>query len=259
MRLALVDGDVLVYSGGFAADAQAKAQYIQRHGSDEGFDIKLHHTPVEYALQAVKQKLNGVQERVEADDRLVYLSHPVNYREQMFPDYKANRDTTHKPFWHAEVLAYLLEKQGAQYSEMGDEADDALGRKQMELLSADGFVEPIICSVDKDMDMIPGLHYNWSKTREAEGVYEASDPECLRIFYTQMLTGDSTDNIPGLYRHLGIKADAKWKTPIESMSNVREMYEYVLSVYKGDKAFVDMIGPLLWIKRTPHFWTPPSL
>jgi 5'-3' exonuclease len=259
MRLALVDGDVLVYAGGFAADAQAKAQYIQRHGSDEGFDINEHHGPVEHALQAVKQKINSVMERTESDDKIVFLSHPVNFREQMFPEYKANRNVLHKPFWYREVQDYLFERQGAVYSEEGDEADDAMGRKQMEYLLADGPVETIIASIDKDMDMIPGLHYNWSKTREAEGVYEASDPECLRIFYTQMLTGDSTDNIPGMYKKLGIKASAQVKTPLETMTNVREMYDYVLQVYEGDKDFLALIGPLLWIKRTPDFWSPPRL
>lgn len=258
MRLALIDADPLVYGSGFASDASAKRKWLERHGSIEGFDIKEHHEPLEFCLQMTKQKLNGVVERCEADDYLLYLSHPVNKREEFFPEYKANRDVTHKPFWHVEIGDYLLERHKAQFSQEGDEADDALGIHQMALLSAEEGVEPIIATIDKDLDMIPGLHYNWSPTKEANGIYEMEDPECLRVFYTQMLTGDSTDNIPGVFKQLGIKATAQLKTPLETMTNVREMYDYVLGVYKGDREFLDVIGKLLWIKRSHHWWEAPT-
>lgn len=244
MRHALLDGDVLVYAGGFASDANAK-----RHGAE--------HEPLEYCLQTVKQKIVGVMDRAEADEYTIFLSHPVNFRESIFPEYKANRDTSHKPFWYSEIQDYLLETHKAVYSEEGDEADDAMGRAQMLALSQDR--ETIICTNDKDLDMIPGLHYNWSPTREAEGVYELEDPEALRKFYTQMITGDTTDNIPGLFKKRGIKATAQWKQPIEGFTNSREMYQYILDVYEGDKAFVEMIGKLLWIKRDGSFWIPPII
>ena len=243
MRHALIDGDVLIYQGGFASDANAKRA---------GYE----HEPLEYCLQTVKQKLTGIMDHSESDEYTVYLSHPVNFRESIFPEYKANRDTTHKPYWYSEIQEYLLER-GAIYSEEGDEADDALGRAQMLALSQDR--ETIICSIDKDLDMIPGLHYNWSPKRHENGVYEMEDPEALRCFYTQMITGDTTDNIPGLFKKRGLKATAQWKQPIEGFTNSRDMYKYILEVYEGDKEFVEMIGKLLWIKRDANFWIPPSI
>lgn len=255
MRLALVDGDVLIYAAGFAADGSAKKAYEAANGSLDGFNIQEHHEPVENSLQIVKQMLNGIVNAAEADDKVVYISHPVNYRESIFPEYKANRDPTAKPFWYDELKEYLLDRHGAVFSQEGDEADDAMGRAQMNALAQDR--ETVICSIDKDLDMIPGLHYNWGKKRAGDGVFEMSDPECLRIFYTQMLTGDRTDNIPGMYQKLGLKATDSFKAPLEVMTNAREMYDYVLKVYDKDADFLAILGQLLWIKRGDHFWVPP--
>ena len=231
--VALLDGDVVVYQAGFGSDAAAKAR---------GYD----HEPIEYQLHAVKETINSILDAAGAEEYLVLLSHPVNRREEIFPDYKANRDSSHKPYWYYDIKEYLLEHHGAQYSEEGDEADDALGILQMEALAKDQ--ETIICTNDKDLDMIPGLHYNFSKTKRDNGVYEMDDPECLRKFYTQMLTGDSTDNIPGLYRKTGIKASPQHKLPLEGFTTDREMRSYIRDVYKDDD-FVQLIGQLLWIKR----------
>lgn len=232
-RVAYIDGDVLKYQAGFGSDASAKKQ---------GYD----HEPVEYALHATKVLINSILDAAGADQYQVFLSHPVNYREEFYPDYKMNRDTTHKPHWYNEIHEYLLDSHGALFSEEGDEADDAMGIAQMEALVKDE--ETIICTIDKDLDLIPGLHYNFSKTRKENGVYEMEDPECLRLFYTQLLTGDSSDNIPGLFRKTGIKASAQHKMPLEGMTTDREMLAYIRDIYKDDE-FVALMGKLLWIKR----------
>lgn len=262
MRLALIDGDVIVYAAGFASDGQAKRDLLEQLGGDKAAleaHIEAHglpFQPVEYALQSVKQQIKGIVEASGADDYVTYLSHPVNFREGFFEDYKANRDITHKPHWADEIKEYLLDYHHAVFSELGDEADDALGMAQMRAL-ADGR-ETVICSIDKDLNMIPGLHYNWSKNNKDKGVYLMEDPECLRLFYMQMITGDTADNIPGLYRKLGIKATADWLAPLEVMEDETDMYEYVLDTYRGDEEFVKLNGTLLWIKRDPEWYVPPT-
>jgi hypothetical protein len=79
-----------------------------------------------------------------------------------------------------------------------------------------------------------------------------------------MLTGDSTDNIPGLFKMVGVKALAKTKAPIQEMDSPLEMYQYVRSVYANGYENVGMcmddmdevlddwltrIGGQLWIRR----------
>lgn len=263
MRLALIDGDPLVYSSGFASDAAAKAEVMQRTGmkTKEEWDEYVAangkpHEPLRFAIHGLKMQIESVVEAAEADDYVIYLSHPVNFRESFFPDYKQNRDPTHKPFWGAEIADYLLNN-NAVYSELGDEADDALGMAQVRATSDKR--ETIICTIDKDLDMIPGLHYNFSKTKKADGIYRIEDPEGLRLFYAQMIQGDSSDNIPGLYKKRGIKASARYFYPLEGMTTHAEMYRYVLDVYEGDTEFVNLNGKLLWIKREPKWYEAPIL
>lgn len=243
-RVALIDGDVLVYNAGFASDARAK----------EAGDP---HEPIEYALHSVATKIRSILTEAQADEYVIYLSHAVNEREQFYPEYKQNRDPNAKPFWYDEIKHYLLEVKGAIYSEQGDEADDALGIHQMQAL-AFGEEETIICTIDKDLDMIPGLHYNFSPNKRANGVYEMSDPECLRLFYKQMLTGDAVDNIPGLYRRKKKKATAAVMGGLDRLTNNRAMYNYVLDLYGEDEAdYLNVMGKLLWIKRDMRWWEAP--
>lgn len=252
---ALLDGDVFVYRSGFASDATAKRSFVDGGGDAEDFDINEHHEPWEYQRFMVKKNIQDILDIVKARTYAVALSHPVNYREQYFPEYKMNRDVTHKPYWHKEIKNYLIEDHGALFSEVGDEADDLLGQWQMQALMEDETT--VICSIDKDLDMIPGLHYNFSKNRAEEGVYDMEDPEGLRLFYKQIITGDTADNIPGMYKKLGVKAGKKFLEPIDRMTTVGDMYSYVLTLFNNDKAHVDLMGKLLWIKRDNNWWEPP--
>lgn len=66
----------------------------------------------------------------------------------------------------------------------------------------------VICTKDKDLDMISGLHYNWTKDKEP---YEVSEQQALKAFYSQLLTGDRVDNIQGI-KGIGNKKaeDFRW-------------------------------------------------
>lgn len=260
--LALLDADVIIYEGGFGSDAQAKKPILESMDNDkEKYKEWLKHNEkphesLDYCLHSVKKTIEGKVQAAGASRVIPFLSHPVNYREQMYPPYKMNRDVTHKPYWAEEIKDYLLEEWGAVFSKQGDEADDALGIAQTEARAARE--ETIIVTIDKDLDMIPGWHYNWSKTNKEKGNYFVKDPQGLQQFYTQILTGDTADNIPGMFKHMGIKAKADYLYPLERMRTEKEMYEYVLKVYKGDTEFVHLVAKLLWIKRDNNFWEPPK-
>lgn len=247
---AFVDADVLVYACGFASDAAAKKKAEQYGEPVEGV-----HEPLNFCLNGVAEKIQSVKNATGARKLTLFLSHPVNFREGLYPEYKANRDVTHKPYWAREIVDYLLEK-GALYADFGDEADDAMGIAQMEAQKAGK--QSIIATNDKDLDMIPGLHYNWSPSKIDRGVYEVDELEGMRHFYTQLISGDSTDNIPGIFRATGRKASAQMKNGLEFLYTEQEMYKYVLSLYDNNEEFVHMIAPLLWIKRHKgQVWSPP--
>ena len=50
--------------------------------------------------------------------------------------------------------------------------------------------------IDKDLDCIPGKHYNPRK----EKFYDIDEDTADLLYWLQMLKGDPTDNLPGLPR-----------------------------------------------------------
>lgn len=120
----------------------------------------------------------------------------------------------------------------------GQEADDEMGIAQEE--------HTIICSIDKDLLMIPGRHYNFVKEKHTYITPE----EGLRNFYRQLLTGDATDNIPGLPR-VGPKTAEKLLGDADTEDKYKEV---VLAAYAncfGSDAVdrINLVGKLIWIRR----------
>jgi hypothetical protein len=193
-----VDGDIIVYSVAFAA-------------KDD---------PVEYALKSTRSAVEQIMFDVKADSIGLFLTGKGNYRIGLDPDYpyKGNRKSERPAHFHA-IKDYMVETLGAVVFE-DEEADDALGYHAVQ----DGWG---IATIDKDLDGIPGWHYNWKRKE----VYMVGPEDADRFFYKQLLTGDSTDNIPGLFKRTGVKAMKKTFEPLEYMDNTRDMYDHVRQIY----------------------------
>lgn len=258
--LALIDGDILVYRCGFAVE---KTRYVvYKKGEEEKGPVQVyggkreippqHLTedfivdadkvvePVENALQATKELLESIISATGATSWKLYLTGEGNFREKIAVTlpYKGNRDSLHKPVWYKEIKEYLI---GVWKAEVvnGMEADDALGIQQIRSntftdhpnCTCDRYVDfdvnqssSIICSIDKDLDQIPGWHYNFTKKEK----YWVTEFEADKNFYIQMLTGDRVDNIPGL-KGIGPKTAEKLLekcgTVFDLHNKCREIYE----------------------------------
>lgn len=270
--IALLDGDIFLYECGFSSDANARKDLLNKwhlfHGKNLNEEQQVEwdnaFEPLEYNLKIVKNKIAELIDITGADSFEIYLTGSNNYRLDILPQYKANRDPNRKPHWYKEIKEYLINVQGAVVCE-GIEADDMLGIRQMaEFRKMHGVKETTeetdhtcICTKDKDLDCIPGFHYNWSPSRINDGVYNISEVEANRFFYTQCLTGDTTDNIPGLKKLTGQIATAKKKAALATMDSVYDMYTHVANLY-GDTDFTAS-AKCLWIQReSGEIWEPPT-
>lgn len=227
--IALIDGDIIKYSVGFASDSGGKTE------------------PVEYALHSVKQLLGSIQTATKAESLEIYLTGTDNYREKVAVTmpYKGNRDRTKKPRWYKEIHDYLVLRKGATVVN-GREADDAMGCAQM-ALSGKNNPQTVICTLDKDLDMIPGLHYNWRKDK----LYDVSMEEADYFFYKQLLMGDRTDNIAGIP---GIGVKKAEKIVNVGMSNTEKfdvVYAEYVKKYGASHGYsmLEENANLLWIQR----------
>jgi len=79
------------------------------------------------------------------------------------------------------------------------EADDIMG-----MGASSG--KSIAVTIDKDLRSVPGWH--WNPTKE-QGPVEVDQYTADLNFHKQWLTGDTTDNIPGIWRFGPAKAE-KW-------------------------------------------------
>ena len=106
-----------------------------------------------------------------------------------------------------------------------------------------------IITTDKDLNMLRGKRYNFVK-KEFNYVTEE---QAMRFFYTQLLTGDRTDNIQGIPGIGPKKAEKMLKDAVTE----EEMYNVAKLGYADDVVLLEN-ARLLWLRREPlQLWTPP--
>jgi len=236
-----VDGDILTYRVGFATQKKV----------DDTLEVE----PVHHGYHLIKTNIMKIINGTKADSYRLFLTanDKSNYRFDIAKTlpYKGTRVAL-KPVHYQSLREYMVEHWGAEVVS-GSEADDAMGIAQMQ-----GQGKTIICGIDKDLLMIPGLHYNFVTDTH----YRFTDPGelfkhkrgkilggGLKFFYAQMLMGDAADNIPGLKGVGPMKALAlldKLDTEEEMLYTVRKAYEEKKVLDRFDE-----VADLLWIQREP--------
>ncbi len=139
--------------------------------------------------------IDSIQEAVSPDAEIILCySCPSRryFRHDLLPTYKGNRKDM-PPLALRDLKAWSSIEFNAR-TKPGLEADDVLGILATHPKLIPG--EKIVVSVDKDLDQIPGLHLN--PRALDEGVYRVNPDYAERLLWTQVLTGDQTDNYSGL-------------------------------------------------------------
>lgn len=223
--VALIDADIICYRVGFASE-----------------DVE-----EKFCLARVTELIHEiVYTELQCDDYKAYITGKGNFRNEIAvtEPYKGNRKDAKRPV-HYEAIRHHLQRLGAELVE-GQEADDAVA---IEASTNGGW----IVSIDKDLDQVPGWHYNFVKKEE----YYVEEFEGLKNFYSQILTGDRIDNIIGL-KGIGPVKAAKI---LAECKTEQELYDACLKAYDGNSERVAENGKLLWLRRKPNqIWSfPPVL
>lgn len=264
-RLLLIDGDCVLYRAAFAAQAHKSVlktedgkeiRFNRKWAAKEWAELKgyenytidtvISKNDVGVAFYSADSIMKKIFQKCNSTSYRMFLTGEGNFRDKIAVThgYKANRDKLDKPVHYDEVREYLIDKYGAEIVN-GMEADDALGINQTN--------NSIIVTMDKDLDMIPGHHYNFVQDR----LYDVDPFNADYVFYKQILTGDPVDNIKGLTR-IGDKTADK----ILSECSYEEVWPTIYEYYKkefGDNAYDRMVenGRLLWILRNyEEHWSP---
>jgi DNA polymerase-1 len=221
--IALIDADTMC----FASAAMAE-------GMDEA-----------NAIWNVQNQLDALLAAWNIADYQLFVTGPGNFRYQIYPEYKGNR-RAERPTHLGACKDYLCREHGAILS-IGVEADDLIGiaaYKHLEL--GDDYT---IVSIDKDLDMLEGLHYSPEIRREGKVVkaprrYHVSPIDAIRFFYYQLLVGDPTDNIKGA-RGIGKKKAPKI---LDGLLHEEQMWRAVSEHYSSEEEMI-LNAKCLWIHR----------
>lgn len=260
---ALIDADFFLYRA--AAGAQFEAEwapgdwtYLCRH--DE-------------AIAKLQDSMAWLADSLPFHRPVLVVGSRVSFRYGIWPEYKDNRRSTRRPAGFYQLLervrAVLAGARGWGFETLPDvEGDDVLA-----LLAGP---DDVIVSPDKDMLTVPCRLLRPKVSRPgAELDPDASlswpSPEIItideadRAFYTQALTGDSSDNYPGC-KGIG---PAKAAALLDHCSTEVEMWEAVVGAYKKagfDEAFalsqarcarILRPGEYDFERSTPLLWKPP--
>ena len=207
--------------------------------------------PVENVLHTVKLIYERWQSDFEPVAIRTFLSGKTNFRDNVAvsKEYKGGRVAA-KPVHYPAIRDYLVERAGAEVA-VGQEADDLLGIGLTELGP-----KAVAVSIDKDLLQVPGLHYNWVN----DELIEVSKKDGFLNFVSQLLTGDPTDNVPGL-RGVGPVAARKIlegaQSPAEAFFRVYVEYRKQVPDPEGCRRYLTEQANLLWIRRERDAaWSP---
>ena len=179
--------------------------------------------PLENVLHSVKLAMEEIQRVCKCEQPAVYIGKGLTFRNTAYNLYKFDRSDREHPVHYEGVKTYLEEIWNAE-TITGIEADDALAIAITE--DRDG----IICSQDKDLLQVPGKHFNFV-TGEKTTI---SGKEADFNLFSQILTGDTTDGIPGI-KGIG---PAKAKKILDGCKSGKQLYDLTKDSYENDTLFL---------------------
>ena len=214
--LILVDGTAFLFRSYFSTISQNLT-------NDSGFPTGAMFGVVN-AIKHLQRKYQG------AKLIMVFDSKGTNFRHEIFPEYKANRSPAHDDLIvQIEPLYKIVRAMGFHFlCEEGVEADDVIAT--LSRFANDKGIETIIASGDKDLFQLVGGNVKQLDMKGklfSEGdVKEKMGVRPNQILDLLALTGDSSDNIPGV-PSVGPKTAAKWLEFYDDIDGVKANAEKI--------------------------------
>ena len=233
----IFDADSLIYASCF------------KKKDDREFPEDLFETDVNVAFNkfevSFERLLDFLEEQVNVDEVVFCNGSKNNFRKDISSTYKLNR-TQKRP----EILPLLHDMVKLEYNSIygdGVETDDVVATLAAEDEGHDGNDADAIMSLDKDYKQFPCWFYDYNyKKRE---LVKISEQEANENFYSQMIVGDSADNIKVCKGYGKVYAQKLFKDAKNKYSLMNRTYRLYKQVYGDDaKAMFNQAKSLLTLK-----------
>jgi hypothetical protein len=265
----LIDADMIAHEVGHLRETLKNEDGTPVIDPDTGLVVKGEHLPVKRVIDIAKGLLMSIIIGSQSGGWTAFLTRGRNVRHDIatIQPYKGHREDLDRGNVD-HVKKALHEDLGAVWCD-GREADDALATEMWSDLITVGsqlgyddatlreHTATVIASRDKDLDTVPGWHYKWwiKGAKDENGVeipeeirkvekgqaYWVTFIEAFRNFYKQLLVGDTSDNIKGLY---GVGPKSAWVQQLDKIGTdvdlsdfediqdaEQEMYDHVEEKY----------------------------
>ena len=215
-KVLIIDGDILAYQ--IATNNEVETNW--------GDGLWTLHSDENSCKQQFDAVIDDLGSNLSADDYVVALTDKNNFRKDILPTYKSNRNAKRKPLVLKAMRQHIMDKHnGVMWKNL--EADDVMGIMATEPTEEDR----VLVSIDKDMRTIPCTLSN-------DGSTTTQIPHRLADynFMLQVLTGDKVDGYDGI-DGVGIKTAEKL---IQKYTNVAllDLWKIVKGIYK-DKGYTE--------------------
>lgn len=198
----------------------------------------------EAVFKALDEKINTIANDLGVYKYKIFLSDITaklhRSKDTNYFIYKGNRASIIRPEFLVDAKEHLVKNHGAILLE-GFEADDCIA-------TALHKYKAVHVGIDKDIKQVSGYHYDY-RDEKKELVF-VSELEAQKNLEKQILTGDRSDNVPGLP---GI-GDRKAEKLLDEYPNAEAAYEGCLSAtrldwreyYAKNKSCIEMVKNLTY-------------
>jgi 5'-3' exonuclease len=214
----LFDADSLIYASCFDSNKESGEKYLPLNKAYDKFQ------------EGLDKIFTELSDQVEVEKFIVCNGSKGNFRYDISKDYKANR-TGERPPTLGKLHDLVKRKYKSHYG-IDVETDDVVATLWKRVVKERGIDSVIIVSIDKDYKQFPCWFYDYHWKRKT--LTKITEEEATINFYTQMIVGDSADNIKyckGYGKVYAGKLLGDAKTPF---SATRRVYTLFKQVYEGE-------------------------
>ena len=205
----LIDADSLIFASCYSNDKQG--QFYEDIGDAiNKFD------------QQFMKIVNDLEERFEIEKVITFNGSKGNFRKKITPVYKANRKKQELPPLLHEMHDYVKKQYNSVYG-YGIETDDLVSAYWFSLSKDLGRENVMIVSIDKDYRQFPALIYNYHYNHRE--IVDITPEEAMFNFYSQMIEGDTADNV-NYFKGKGKKFAENY------LKNCKTKYQYTKKMYE---------------------------
>ena len=216
----LIDADSLIFA----------SCYRKRENPDD----ELYYTEIEDSRAKFDEQfmsiVNHLEDKYPIDKVLTFSGSKGNFRKLITKKYKANRKKQELPPLLDEMHQFVKDHYDSIWG-YGVETDDMVARYWKQISDDIGRDEVMIVSIDKDYKQFPCLMYNYHYKHKE--ILDISEEEAMFNFYSQMIEGDTADNV-NYFKGKGKKfAEKHFKDCTTKYQYTRKLYELFKQEYKG--------------------------